>query len=333
MHRRDHEHPRHHHRYGQDTLSAERRTRLVIAITAAMMLVEIIAGLAFNSMALLADGWHMGTHVAAFAITLFAYAFSRRHADDPRYSFGTGKVGVLGGFGSAVLLAVVALLMALESLQRLFQPGRVQFDEALLVAVIGLVVNLVCALLFRDAGHEHEHEHGRGHAHATTQQHGQVSADAGEDLNLRSAYLHVLADALTSVAAILALLGAKFLGWLWLDPLMGLAGSLVIAVWARGLLRQTGSILLDRMPAHSGLPEEIREAIEGDGDSLITDLHVWQVGTGKYAAIVCIAAHRPRSADDYRARLSVHEELVHVSIEIGLCPEPPPTTPQQRSTA
>jgi cation diffusion facilitator family transporter len=322
MHRRDHEHHRHHHRFGQDTLVAERRTRLVVAITAAMMLVEIVAGWLSNSMALLADGWHMGTHVAAFAITLYAYAYSRRHADDPRYSFGTGKVGVLGGFGSGVLLLVVAALMAIESLQRLLQPGAIHFDEALLVATIGLAVNLACALLFRDIGHghahAHDHDHGpHGHDHGG-HDHAHLSAQ-GQDLNLRSAYLHVLADALTSVAAILALLGGKFLGWAWLDPVMGLAGSAVITTWALGLLRETSVILLDRTPGHSDLPEEIRKAVEGDGDSLVTDLHVWQVGAGQFAAIVGIAAHRPRSADDYRTRLAMHEELVHVSIEIGLC--------------
>lgn len=320
MHRHDHEHPRHDHRYAHDTAQAERRTRIVIAITVAMMLAEIIAGIAFNSMALLADGWHMGTHVAAFGITLFAYAFSRRHADDARYSFGTGKVGVLGGFASAVLLAVVALLMAIESAQRLFSPGNIGFDQALLVAVIGLAVNLVSALLFSGANHGHGHQHAHEHDHGSAQSHEHQEHDHGNDLNLHSAYLHVLADALTSVAAILALLGGKFLGWNWLDPVMGLAGSAVIAVWALGLLRDTGGILLDRTPAHSDLPDEIRKAVEGDGDSLITDLHIWQVGVGKFAAIVSIAAHQPRSAEDYRARLAMHAELVHVSIETQLCP-------------
>lgn len=322
MHHRDHEHPRHSHRYAHDSASAERRTRIVVAITAATMLVEIVAGARFQSMALLADGWHMATHVGAFGITLLAYAFSRRHAEDPRYSFGTGKVGVLGGVASAVLLAVVALLMTVESLQRLLVPASIRFDEALIVAVVGLAVNLVCALLFRDAGHTHGHQHQpaheRLHGHEDEAAHSNGHGHA-DDLNLRSAYLHVLADALTSVAAILALLGGKFFGWGWLDPVMGLAGSAVIAVWAIGLLRETCGILLDRTPEHSDLPDEIRKGIEGDGDSVITDLHIWQVGAGKFAAIVCIAAHVPRSADDYRARLSMHEELVHVSIETRLC--------------
>ena len=328
MHRHDHEHLRHHHRYAHDTTLAERRTRIVVAITLAMMLAEIAGGIVFNSMALLADGWHMGTHVAAFAITLFAYAFSRRHADNSRYSFGTGKVGVLGGFASAVLLALVALLMAFESLQRLLSPGEIGFNQALVVAVIGLAVNLVSALLFSDASHghahagpdanangathDHDHDHDHDHQHSHGHRH-------GNDLNLHSAYLHVLADALTSVAAIIALLAGKFLGWNWMDPVMGLAGSAVIATWALALMRDTGGILLDRTPDHSDLPEEIHRAIEADGDSEITDLHVWQVGANKFAAIVCIAAHHPCTADDYRARLAMHEELVHVSIETRLC--------------
>jgi len=326
MHRDDHEHQRHQHRYAHDTARAEQRTRIVITITMAMMLAEIVAGIAFNSMALLADGWHMGTHVAAFAITLFAYGFSRRHADDARYSFGTGKVGVLGGFASAVLLLVIAGLMAIESVQRLFAPSNIDFNQALIVAVIGLAVNLVSALLFSDTGHGHGHGHADHASHPHASEHAHEHAHGHEqghanDLNLHSAYLHVLADALTSVAAILALLGGKFLGWGWLDPVMGLVGSVVIAIWAKGLLRKTGGILLDRTPEHSDLPEEIRRAIEEDGDSLITDLHVWQVGAGKFAAIVSIAGHQPRTADDYRERLARHEELVHVSIETRLCPE------------
>ncbi len=311
MHRINPSRWHHSHEYALDSTSAERRTRIVIGITATMMAVEIAAGIAFNSMALLADGWHMGTHVAAFLITALAYHFSRRHARDPRYSFGTGKMGVLGGFASAVVLAMIALLMAGESAHRFFAPLPIHFDNAIGVAVVGLVVNLVCALLFKDA-HHHHHEHGHEHDH-----HGHHH----QDLNLRAAYIHVLADALTSVTAIVALTAGKFLGWSWLDPVMGMAGSAVVFVWAYALVRDTGGILLDRTPETSDLPVEIRRAVESDGDSIVTDLHVWQVGAGKFAAIVSIAAHDPRPAETYRELFREHEELVHVTVEVRVCHE------------
>lgn len=311
MHRTDPSRWTHAHDYAVDSSAAERRTRIVIGITATMMVVEIIAGVSFHSMALLADGWHMSTHVAAFLITALAYYFSRRHRSDWRYSFGTGKMGVLGGFASAVLLAVIALFMAGESVHRFFAPLSIQFNQAIGVAVVGLVVNLVCALLLQDdPQHHHSHAHepgGHGHHH--------------HDLNLRSAYVHVLADALTSVTAIVALVCGKFLGWSWLDPVMGIVGSAVVAVWAYGLVRDTGGILLDRTPESSDLPDEIRRAVESDGDSLIADLHVWQVGSGKFAAIVSIVAHSPKPAEHYREMLRVHEELVHLTLEVQVCPE------------
>lgn len=304
MHHTDSSRWRHSHDFALDSSATERRTFIVIGITAVMMVVEIAAGTFFNSMALLADGWHMSTHVAAFGITALAYRFSRRHAADPRFSFGTGKIGVLGGFASAVILGVVALLMAGESVHRMFQPLAIEFNEAIGIAVIGLLVNLVCALLLKD-DHHHGHSHG-GHAH-------------GEDLNLRAAYVHVLADAVTSVTAIVALLAGRFLGWTWLDPVMGLVGSAVVAGWAWGLLRDTSGILLDRTPESSDLPEEIRRAVETDSDSLVTDLHVWQVGAGKFAAIVGLVAHEPRDADAYRELFREHEELVHVTVEVQQC--------------
>lgn len=292
----------HTHDYALHSASAERRTRIVIIITAIMMVIEIITGIAFNSMALLADGWHMSTHVTAFVITAVAYYFSRRHAADVRYSFGTGKMGVLGGFTSAVLLAVVALLMAGESVRRFFTPLPIHFNEAILIAVIGLAVNLACAFVLQD----HAPAHGHGHHH---------------DLNLKSAYVHVLADALTSVTAIIALLSGKFFGWSWLDPVMGLVGSVVVAVWAYALIRDTSGILLDRTPESSDLPDELRKAVESDGDSRVTDLHVWQVGAGRFAALVAIVAHHPQSAEAYRQRLAIHDELAHLTIEIQQCPE------------
>lgn len=313
MHHHDHSRWKHSHDYLADSSLAEKRTRIVIAITAAMMVIEIAAGIGFKSMALLADGWHMSTHVAAFLITAFAYYFSRRHRHDPRYSFGTGKMGVLGGFASAVVLAVVAILMAGESVHRFFAPVAIHFNEAIVIAAAGLLVNLTCAFLLKDS-HAHDHHH---HSHG----HGHGDHGHDHDLNLRSAYVHVLADALTSVTAIAALLAGKYFGWSWLDPIMGLVGSAVVSAWAFGLLRDTSGILLDRTPESSDLPEEIRKAVESDGDSVVTDLHVWQVGTGKFAAIVAVVAEHPRSVDEYRDRLREHEELVHVTIEPIRCTE------------
>lgn len=308
MHRTDPSRWQHSHNYTLDSSAAERRTRIVIGITAAMMVVEMVAGITFNSMALLADGWHMSTHVAAFLITALAYHFCRRHCADPRYSFGTGKVGVLGGFASAVVLAVIALLMAGESVHRFFVPLSIHFNQAIGVAVIGLLVNLVCALLLKD---EHHHGHGPGHDHGHHH----------HDLNLRAAYIHVLADALTSVTAIVALTTGKFLGWSWLDPVMGIVGSAIVSVWAYGLVRDTSGILLDRTPESSDLPEEIRRVVESDEDSLVTDLHVWQVGAGKFAAIVSIVAHEPKAVETYRELFREHEELVHVTVEVQHCHE------------
>jgi cation diffusion facilitator family transporter len=313
MHRTNPARWQHTHDYAADSSVAERRTRIVIGITAAMMVVEIAGGIVFGSMALLADGWHMSTHVAAFFITALAYHFSRRHANDSRYSFGTGKMGVLGGFASAVVLAVIALLMAGESVHRFIAPQPIRFDQAIAVAIIGLVVNLVCAWLLRDEPHHHGHAHGHEHGHDHGHGHG--------DLNLSAAYIHVLADALTSVTAIVALSAGKFLGWAWLDPGMGIVGSVIVFVWAYGLVRDTSGILLDRTPESSDLPDEIRRAVESDGDSLISDLHVWQVGTGKFAGIVSIVAHDPKPVETYRELFREHEELVHVTVEVQRCKE------------
>ncbi len=310
MHHTDLNRWQHSHSFALDTSVAERRTRIVIVITAMMMVVEIAAGTAFNSMALLADGWHMSTHVAAFLITALAYYFSRRHSADPRYSFGTGKMGVLGGFASAVILSMIALLMAGESVHRVFVPVPIRFNDAIGVAVIGLLVNVVCALLLKD---DHHHHHGHSHA-----DHGHHHSG---DLNRHAAYIHVLADALTSVTAIVALLAGKFFGWSWLDPVMGIVGSAVVAVWAYGLVRDTSGILLDRTPESSDLPDEIRRAVESDGDALLTDLHIWQVSAGRFAAIISIVAHDPKPAEAYRDLLREHEELVHVTVEVQHCPE------------
>jgi cation diffusion facilitator family transporter len=308
MHRTDHSRFRKSHDFVPDFSKAERRTRIVIGITAVMMVVEIVAGLLSHSMALLADGWHMSTHVIAFLITALAYYFARRHAANERFSFGTGKIGVLGGFTSAVILSIVAFLMAGESGRRLLVPLTIHFNEAIGIACIGLLVNLSCAALLSGAHHHESHDHGDGHHHH-------------HDLNLRAAYLHVLADAFTSLLAILALTGGKFFGWAWLDPVVGLVGSGVVFSWAYNLMRDTSGILLDCTPLSSDLPEEIRRTIESDKDSIVTDLHVWQIGAGKFAAIVSIVAHAPRTSDDYRDRLREHSELVHVTIETQHCRE------------
>jgi cation diffusion facilitator family transporter len=305
MHRVDRSHFRHSHNFVSDFTKGERRTHIVIAITGVMMVVEITAGVLSHSMALLADGWHMSTHVTAFLITAIAYYFTRRHSSSEQYSFGTGKIGVLGGFASAVVLSVVALLMAGESIHRLFVPLAIHFNEAIGIACVALSVNLVCALLLKD-DHHHSGQDRHHHHH---------------DLNLRAAYLHVLADAFTTFLAIIALTSGKFFGWGWLDPVVGLIGSGVVFSWAYQLLRDTSGILVDCTPLSSDLPDEIRRAVESDGDSIVTDLHVWQVATGKFAAIVSIVAHEPKNSDAYRELLQEHEELVHVTIETQRCRE------------
>ena len=292
----------------------------MIAITGVMMVVEIAAGLLSHSMALLADGWHMSTHVTAFLITAIAYYFTRRLAANEQFSFGTGKIGVLGGFASAVVLSVVALLMAGESVHRIFVPLSIHFNEAIGIACLALTVNLVCALLLKEDPHHHAHPPSAAAAtYGVASDHRSHSHQ--HDLNLRAAYLHVLADAFTSCLAIVALTSGKFFGWAWLDPVVGLIGSGVVFSWAYNLLRDTSGILLDRTPATSDLPSEIRRAVESDGDSIVTDLHVWQVGAGKFAAMVSVCAHQPRSSDFYRELLREHDELVHVTVETQHCRE------------
>lgn len=293
----------------------EKRTRYVVALTAIMMVVEIVAGWLTGSMALLADGFHMATHAGALGVAAWAYAFARRHARNPRFTFGTGKVGDLAGFASALVLAIVALGIGVESVQRLFEPTSIAFVEATWIAVIGLAVNVASAWLLGHGhhhGHEHDHHHSHGHGH--NHGHGHASAHAHADNNLRSAYFHVLADALTSVLAIAALLAGRYLGWVWLDAAMGIVGAAVIGRWAWGLMRDTGAVLLDAV-GNDGLKREIREAIEDD-DVRIDDLHVWQVGPGKFAAIISLVTGRPLTAGDYAAKVKVHEELVHVTVEV-----------------
>lgn len=284
-----------------------RRTRWVVALTAGMMILEIVAGYSTGSMALLADGFHMATHAGALGVAAMAYSFARRHARNPRFTFGTGKVGELAGFATALILALVALGIGIESVGRLLAPTEVHYAEAIWIAVLGLAVNIASVFLLghgHDHGNDHHHEH--GHAHDDGHEH-------HHDNNLRSAYFHVLADALTSVLAIVALVTGLYLGWRWMDPFMGIVGAIVIARWSWGLLRDTGLVLVDAA-SNPSLEAEIREAIE-DGDASVTDLHVWRVGPGKFAAIVSLIAERPLAPSDYARRILIHDELVHVTIE------------------
>ncbi|MGW8287451.1 MAG: CDF family Co(II)/Ni(II) efflux transporter DmeF [Desulfobulbales bacterium] len=298
----------HNHDFAFIHEKGETRTKQVFAITIITMIVEIIAGTLFGSMALLADGWHMGTHAAAFAITIFAYQYSRRHATNRDFTFGTGKVSILGGYSSAIALAVIALFIGVESIERLIQPLEIHFDQAIAVAIIGLLVNLFCAFLLH--GH-HTHIHNEGHKHSHHHDH-----------NLRGAYLHVLADALTSVLAIIALLFGKFFGWYWLDPLIGIVGAMVITRWSYGLLKDTSAILLDKNVDQENI-KEIQKKIESDADNRVTDIHVWQVGPIDYAAIISLVTHYPKPIEHYKGLISDFKELSHVTIETYECLEEP----------
>ena len=299
---------KHSHDFCPTSATAERNTRRVLFLTAAMMVVEVIGGMKLHSMALLADGWHMATHVGAFLITVAAYALARRHSRNEAYSFGTGKIAVLGAFTSAIVLGGIALFMACESVVRLFNPLPIHFNDAIAVACVGLAVNVVSALMLKDHHHDHGHDH--HHAHGQSHHH---------DLNLKAAYIHVIADAVTSVLAIVALIGGKLFGWVWLDPVMGLVGSVVITQWAYTLVRDTNVILLDKQPEHTDLDVEIRKAIETDPDTVITDLHIWQVGVNKFAAIISLVTHDPKSPAAYKKLLAEHEDLVHATVEVHAC--------------
>ena len=309
----------HRHNYAADTSAAERGTRVVLWITLLAMVVEIIAGWAYNSMALLADGWHMSSHALAIGLSVLAYGAARRYADDPRFAFGPWKIEVLGGFASAVLLLGVAALMAFASVERLLDPQPIRYREALLVAAVGLGVNLVCAWILGRShthGHDHGHAHGAAHAHAPA---------PSADLNLRSAYVHVLADAATSVLALVALAGGWWYGWQWLDPAMGIVGAILVAIWARRLIIDTARALLDREMDHP-VVEEIREAVELTLDgapSRVTDLHVWRVGRAAYAcALTVVTPDGGLTARHVRERLAIHAEVVHATIEIHCCEAP-----------
>lgn len=301
----------HDHVFGQDAKRpGETRTIVVIAITAIMMIVEISTGIIFGSMALFADGLHMASHAIALSINAFAYVYARRHAHDERYSFGTGKVNALGGFAGAVLLGIFALMMAGESIERMINPVSIAYNQAITVAIMGLIVNGASVWILGLHGHHHHHDHDDHDDHHHHEDH--------HDHNLRSAYLHVLADALTSFLAIFALLTAKYFGLVWMDPLMGIVGALLISKWSIGLLGSTSRILLDSQGSRK-LQTEIVETIEKDPDTRVTDLHVWSVTPGGYAAIVSVVAHAPKPPTAYKAALSEHLDLVHTTIEVHRC--------------
>jgi cation diffusion facilitator family transporter len=306
---------RHGHTFGQDRpRPGEQRTRIVIGITAVMMVVEIVAGLVFGSMALLADGLHMASHTAALGINAFAYAHARRHAHNAEYSFGTGKVNALGGYSGAVLLAVFALFMAWESLLRLLRPQSIAFDQALIVAVLGLVVNGVCVVLLGVRDDDHRPDNQGPGLTSGHDDHARAAAH-GHDHNLRSAYLHVLADALTSVLAIAALLAAKYIGLVWMDPAMGIVGAVLVGRWSLGLLGITSGVLVDRQGPEP-LRQRVQDCIETDGDSRVADLHLWSIGPGLYALIVAVVAGDPATPDVYKTRLPLNVGLAHVTIEV-----------------
>ncbi|MBI5874162.1 MAG: CDF family Co(II)/Ni(II) efflux transporter DmeF [Candidatus Omnitrophica bacterium] len=315
MHNKDIRPWQHSHVFGQDKKSlGERRTLIVTIITAVMMIAEILAGIIFGSMALLADGLHMASHATALSINTFAYRYARRHANDKSFNFGTGKVNTLGGFTGAILLGFFALFMAWESAKRMFAPVGIAFKQAIFVAVVGLIINIASVFILDirkkghhshdDDSHEHfEHQHDDDHHH---------------DHNLQSAYLHVLADALTSVLAIAALLSAKYFGLIWMDPLMGMIGGIMVFRWSLGLLRATSFVLLDKAGSEH-IQNKIKESIETDGDSRVADLHLWSVGPGVYGAIISIVACKPLETEQYKKLIHSNLGLAHVTIEIRRC--------------
>ncbi|NOI78170.1 CDF family Co(II)/Ni(II) efflux transporter DmeF [Vibrio coralliilyticus] len=290
----------HHHDFSSHNQQGEKRTFYVLLLTLATMVAEIVAGTVYGSMALLADGWHMGTHAAAFCITLFAYRYAKKNAGNARFSFGTGKVSVLGGYTSAIALGIVALLMVVESVHRLFNPEAIQFNEAIMVAVIGLLVNVVSMLLLH--GHHHDHGH---HHHGEHEHH--------HDHNLRAAYMHVLADALTSVLAIVALFMGKFYGWNWLDAIMGIVGAIVIGKWTLGLIHQTSPVLLDE-----SVEPDYREKIESElaGFALVKDFHMWKISGDHYSAAIAIESLTDKSLSDYKQMLAKFDKIHHLTLEV-----------------
>ena len=354
----------HSHEFSSQNRDGEKNTRYVLYLTVITMVAEIAAGTIYGSMALLADGWHMGTHAAAFMITLFAYSYARKHANDPAFAFGTGKVSVLGGYTSAIALGLVALVMLIESGMRLISPEQIHFNEAIFVAVIGLSVNVLSVFLLKDH-HTHDHGHGHGHSHAHDHQddhkdehahahhncqahthdshahdeshhdhshcqheqdhqhaaeheHNSQKAHGGHYHNLRAAYFHVLADALTSVLAIAALLFGKYMGLTWLDPIMGIVGAVIISRWSWGLIQQTSPILLDG-GVKASLQRKVTQTIEAVTDHQVADLHLWRVSADHHAIMVSIVSHSPKDVSYFNQLLSQFPELAHITIELHTC--------------
>ena len=293
----------HSHDFVSHNQKGEKRTLYVLILTVTTMVVEIAAGTMFGSMALLADGWHMGTHAAAFCITLFAYRYAKQNAHNDRFSFGTGKVSVLGGFTSAIALGIVALMMMVESIHRLFNPESIQFNEAIMVAVIGLVVNLASMLLLQDH-HHHGHDHHDHHGHDQEHHH---------DHNLTAAYFHVLADTLTSLLAIVALIVGKFYGWIWLDAMMGIVGAVVIGKWTLGLMKQTAPVLLDES-INKSYRDEITETLAPYAE--IVDLHIWKVSGHHYSAAIALKNHSDKTLDEFKQLLSKFDKIHHLTLEV-----------------
>ena len=299
---------------GAGHAQAERRTWMVIGLCTVMMIAEIIGGLLFGSIALVADGLHMSTHASALLLTALAYNYARRHARDARFSFGTGKLGDLAGFGSAIILAMIALLIGYEAVLRFIAPVPIRFDEAILIALVGLIVNVASVLLLSGGGHDHGHGHDHSDHDHHHDAHEAAPHAAHRDNNLRSAIIHVLADAGVSLLVIVGLLLGRFFGWIWMDPVVGLCGAVVIAAWSYGLIRDTGAILLDMNP-DQGMAERMRAVIEVDGDRL-TDLHLWRLGPGHLGAILSVATTAPRGPAHYRQLLEGFSALSHVTVEV-----------------
>ncbi|PMG16503.1 cation transporter [Vibrio splendidus] len=312
---------RHQHNFSSHNSQGEKRTFYVLLLTIITMVVEIVAGTIYGSMALLADGWHMGTHAAAFGITLFAYRYAKKHAESERFSFGTGKVSVLGGYTSAIALGIVALLMLVESVHRLFNPQAIQFNEAIIVACIGLTVNVVSMFLLGDHHHDHGHEHGHNHSknhghshsHDHDSDHSHKHGEHHHDHNLRAAYMHVLADTLTSLLAIVALLFGKFYGWNWLDAAMGMVGAVVIAKWTMKLMKQTSPILLDE-----NIDQDYRDSVTETLTpyASVTDFHMWKVSGHHYSAAITLESNSDKTVSEYKQMLAKFDKINHLTLEV-----------------
>lgn len=322
MHTTDLSKWQHDHTFGQDEVKAgERATILVILITSIMMVAEIVTGTLFGSMALLADGLHMASHTVALGISVFAYIYARKFSSDRRYSFGTGKVNALAGFSSAILLLGFALTMAVESIDRFLNPVEIAFNQALFVAGIGLVVNVASAWILASSGtHSHDHGHAHDHEHAPENDlaHEHTHHAGEEDHNLKSAYFHVVADALTSILAIVALMAGKWYGLNWMDPAMGIVGALLVSQWSIGLIRNSSRTLLDWQASDSTLAH-LHDAIENDSDDKVADVHMWSIAPGKYAAEIVVVSHETHEPDYYRARIPKSLNIAHAIIEIRKC--------------